>query len=133
MSLTLTLLCEALNSLVSFWAKVLDTVRAQNWTVPVALTPKLADPGPVADDAAGVELEDEQPAAAAATRAVAENSANVLLFMCRFLQDVFGAKAQRVLDRPGCTVQGRCRAGRGPLRYCVGHGPRRLRPALAPS
>src|SRR6516225_9370701 len=89
-SLTFRLLCETLNSSVSFWARVLDTLRAQNCTVPVALVPKLADPGPEADDdAAGLEPEDEQPAAAAATRAVAEKSAKVLVlfFMCRFLQD----------------------------------------------
>src|SRR5581483_12195622 len=89
-SLTLSLLCEALNSLTSFWARVLDTVRAQNWTVPVALTPKLAVPGPVDDDAAGLEPEDEQPAATAATRAVAEKSAKVLRFMCAgSFKDVF--------------------------------------------
>jgi hypothetical protein len=99
--LTFSLLWVALNSLTSLAARVLDTVRAQNCTVPVALTPKLADPGPVDDEAAGVGLEDEQPAAAAATRAAAEKSVNVLyLFMCRFLQDVFGAKAQRVPERP---------------------------------
>jgi hypothetical protein len=80
------------------------------------LTPKLADPGPVADDAAGVELEDEQPAAAAATRAVAENSANVLFFMCRFLQDVFGAKAQRGPDRPGQAPR------EGGAAQAAGHG-----------
>src|SRR5215471_16054484 len=55
-SLTFRLLCEALNSSVSFWARVLDTLRAQNCTVPVALAPKLADPGPEAE-AAGVEPE----------------------------------------------------------------------------
>ena len=32
-SLTWRFLCVALNSLTSFWARVLDTVRAQNWTV----------------------------------------------------------------------------------------------------
>jgi hypothetical protein len=78
----------------------LDTVRAQNWTVPVALTPKFADPGDVDDDAAGEEPEDEQPAAAAVASAAADNSASVLRFMCRFLQDMVGAKAQRVPERP---------------------------------
>ena len=40
-SLTWRFLWVALNSLTSFWASVLETVRAQNWTVPVALTPKV--------------------------------------------------------------------------------------------
>jgi hypothetical protein len=64
-------------------------VRAQNCTVPVALTPKLADPGPPADDdAAGVVPEDEQPAATPASRATAEKSTMndglllAFLFMC---------------------------------------------------
>src|SRR5579863_4393 len=39
-SLTWRFLWLALNSLTSFCARVLETVRAQNWTVPVALTPK---------------------------------------------------------------------------------------------
>src|SRR5580658_6687188 len=58
-SLTLRLEWVALNSLTSFWARVLETVRAQNWTVPVALTPKDADVG-----VEEVVPEDEQPAAA---------------------------------------------------------------------
>src|ERR1700678_1476212 len=66
-SLTWRFLCVALNSLTSFWARVLDTVRAQNWTVPVALTPKVL--------AAGAELlgeaEDEQPAVVIASSAAA--------------------------------------------------------------
>jgi hypothetical protein len=95
-----------LNSLTSFWASVLDTVRAQNCTVPVALTPKFADPGD-ADEAAGEEPEDEQPAAAAVARAAADKSASVLRFMCRFLQDIVDAKAQRVPERPGATPRGR--------------------------
>jgi hypothetical protein len=98
----------------------LDTVRAQNWTVPVALTPKFADPGDADADAAGEELEDEQPAAAAVASAVADKSASVLRFMCRFLQDMVGAKAQRVPERP--TVPGGRDAGHD--KSCVrrGHG-----------
>src|ERR1700734_3426376 len=43
-SLTWRFLWVALNSLTSFWARLLETVRAQNWTVPVALTPKEDEP-----------------------------------------------------------------------------------------
>jgi hypothetical protein len=81
-SFTFRLVWVALNSLTSFWARVLDTVRAQNCTVPVALTPKSADPGNADAVAAGEEPDDEHPAAAAATRATAEKSANLVLFMC---------------------------------------------------
>jgi hypothetical protein len=42
----------------------LETVRAQNWTVPVALTPKDPDVG-----VGGVVPEDEQPAAASSKAA----------------------------------------------------------------
>ena len=44
-SLTWRFLWVALNSLTSFCARVLETVRAQNWTVPVALTPKVLTTG----------------------------------------------------------------------------------------
>src|SRR5580698_6297674 len=66
-SLTCRFLWVALNSLTSFWARVLETVRAQNWTVPVALTPKVEEVGA----GAGADPEDEQPAAASSARAAA--------------------------------------------------------------
>jgi hypothetical protein len=62
--LTLRFEWVALNSLTSFCARVLETVRAQNWTVPVALTPKDADVG-----VEEVVPEDEQPAAASSRTA----------------------------------------------------------------
>ena len=81
-SLTWRFLCVALNSLTSFWARVLETVRAQNWTVPVALTPKFADPGDATPSPMGRSPMTSTPTAAAATRAAAEKSANLVLFMC---------------------------------------------------
>src|SRR5580700_1968801 len=67
-SLTWRFLWVALNSLTSFCARVLETVRAQNWTVPVALTPKGEEVGA---GAAGADPPDEQPAAASSARAAA--------------------------------------------------------------
>src|ERR1700729_3314667 len=49
-SLTWRFLCVALNSLTSFCARVFDTVRAQNWTVPVALVPKDDEAGEAAEE-----------------------------------------------------------------------------------
>ncbi len=66
-SLTWRFLWVALNSLTSFCARVLDTVRAQNWTVPVALTPNVLDAFAAVVDV----LEDAQPAAATASSAAA--------------------------------------------------------------
>jgi hypothetical protein len=67
----------------------LDTVRAQKSTVPVALTPKLAEPGAFEVEEFAEEPllglgEDEHPAAAS-TRAVAEKTARAAglrIFMC---------------------------------------------------
>jgi len=75
-SLTWRFLWVALNSLTSFWARVLETVRAQNWTVPVALTPKLdaVGAGPAADP-------DEEQAAAPPSSATA--AAPVRVFLLR--------------------------------------------------
>jgi hypothetical protein len=77
-----------LNSDTSFWARVLDTVRAQKSTVPVALTPKFAEPGAFEVE----EFEEEPPElgvdehpAAASTRAAAEKTARAAglrIFMC---------------------------------------------------
>jgi hypothetical protein len=67
--LTWRFLWVALNSLTSFCASVLDTVRAQNWTVPVALTPKvdeLAEPAEEGDDP-----DDEHAAAAVSSNTAA--------------------------------------------------------------
>src|SRR5580693_3864594 len=61
-SLTWRFLWVALNSLTSFWASVLETVRAQNWTVPVALTPKVDEVAEPAEE--GVDPDDEHAAAA---------------------------------------------------------------------
>src|SRR5262249_54706916 len=104
-----------------------------NWTVPVALTPKFADPGPEAVDAAGAEPEDEQPAAAAATRAVAEKSARVLLFMSVAVVPSSRRRREGAARRPGPAVA--VTAGAAPRRprawrYCERPGPRRLRPEL---
>src|SRR5580698_2223332 len=66
-SLTWRFLWVALNSLTSFCARVLDTVRAQNWTVPVALTPNVLEAFAAVVDV----LEDAQPAAATASSAAA--------------------------------------------------------------
>jgi hypothetical protein len=52
----------ALKSLTSFWASGLETVRAQNWTVPVALTPKVDEPAEPAEE--GLDPDDEHAAAA---------------------------------------------------------------------
>jgi hypothetical protein len=60
----------ALNSLTSFWASVLETVRAQNWTVPVALTPKEGEP---AEE--GGDPDDEHAAAVSSKTAAAPVSA----------------------------------------------------------
>src|SRR5882724_5022345 len=73
-SLTWTFLWVALNSLTSFWASVFDTVRAQNWTVPVALTPNVLDCGAVEVD----DPEDEQPAAASTVTTAAPTRACLL-------------------------------------------------------
>ena len=60
LSLTWRSLCVALNPLTSFCASVFDTVRAQNWTVPVALTPKEDEPGDAPEE--GDEPDDEHAA-----------------------------------------------------------------------
>src|ERR1700722_11765434 len=54
LSLTWRFLWVALNSLTIFCARVLETVRAQNWTVPVAFTPN-------EDEAPDDELADGDP------------------------------------------------------------------------
>src|ERR1700757_2307651 len=68
-SLTWRFLWVALNSLTSFWARVLETVRAQNWTVPVALTPKDDEPAEPADE--GADPDDEHAAAVSSNTAPA--------------------------------------------------------------
>src|ERR1700678_2376631 len=75
-SLTWRFLWVALNSLTSFWARVLETVRAQNWTVPVALTPKLEFVGV----GAAAPPEEEQAAAAPSSATAA---APVRVFLLR--------------------------------------------------
>src|SRR5580692_5429112 len=126
-SFTFRLLWVALNSLTSFWARVLDTVRAQNCTVPVALTPKFADPGDAAV-AAGVEPDDEHPATAAATRAAAEKSAILVLFMCAGSFKTSSALNAAHAGRRGGTAQSAdwgmttLRMPR-PLRHFVGRRP----------
>ncbi len=143
-SFTFRLLWVALNSLTSFWARVLDTVRAQNCTVPVALTPKFADPGDAAAVAAGVEPDDEHPATAAATRAAAEKSAILVLFMCAGSFKTSSAlnAARRAAWRHGSERGlGHDDAAHAPGHYDTssaagrsdaagGYGPRRLRPAF---
>jgi hypothetical protein len=52
-----------LNSLTSFCASVLETVRAQNWTVPVALTPN-DDEAVEPEEEEGDDPDDEHAAAA---------------------------------------------------------------------
>src|ERR1700678_4034246 len=69
-SLTWRFLCVALNSLTSFWARSLDTLRAQNWTVPVALTPNDEESGVVDGD----DPDEEHPAAASSAMAAAPTS-----------------------------------------------------------
>src|ERR1700722_6347432 len=61
-SLTWRFLWVELNSLTSFCASVLETVRAQNWTVPVALTPN--DDEAVEPEEEGDDPDDEHAAAA---------------------------------------------------------------------
>jgi hypothetical protein len=53
----------------------LDTLRAQNWTVPVALTPNDEDDGVVVD---GDDPDEEHPAAASSAMAAAPTSACLL-------------------------------------------------------
>ena len=60
----------ALNSLTSFCARVLETVRAQNWTVPVAFTPK-EEAAPDEEVEEGEDPDDEQAAAAASSMTAA--------------------------------------------------------------
>ena len=68
-SLTWRFLWVALNSLTSFCASVLETVRAQNWTVPVALTPKDDEPAEPVEE--GDDPDDEHAAAAASSMTAA--------------------------------------------------------------
>src|ERR1700729_3675386 len=68
-SLTWRFLWVELNSLTSFCARVLETVRAQNWTVPVAFTPKLEEPDEEVDE--GGDPDDEHAAAAASSMTAA--------------------------------------------------------------
>ena len=68
-SLTWRFLWVALKSLTSFCASVLETVRAQNWTVPVALTPKVDELGEPAEE--GVDPDDEHAAAAVSSMTAA--------------------------------------------------------------
>src|ERR1700685_365617 len=63
-SLTWRFLWVALNSLTSFCARVLETVRAQNWTVPVAFTPN--EEAPDEEEVEEGEDPDDEHAAAAA-------------------------------------------------------------------
>src|SRR5215469_6439409 len=63
-SLTWRSLWVALNSLTSFCARVLETVRAQNWTVPVAFTPNEDEPEEEVEEG---EFPDDEHAAAAAS------------------------------------------------------------------
>src|SRR6201996_4918641 len=67
-SLTWRFLWVALNSLTSFCARSLETERAQNWTVPVALTPKLDEAGPAEE---GVDPDAEHAAAAVSSTTAA--------------------------------------------------------------
>src|SRR5580692_4215087 len=67
-SLTWRFLWVELNSLTSFCASVLETVRAQNWTVPVALTPKVDE---AAEVAGAGDDPDEHAAAAESSRTAA--------------------------------------------------------------
>src|SRR5581483_1796461 len=76
-SLTCRFLWDALNSLTSFWASVLDTVRAQNVTVPVALVPNVLD---CADGALDDRPEEEHPAAALLSSAMAAAPVSTRLF-----------------------------------------------------
>src|SRR6202020_1452240 len=64
-SLTWRFLWVALNSLTSFCARVLETVRAQNWTVPVALVPK--DEAAADEEAGEADDPDDEHAAAPAS------------------------------------------------------------------
>src|SRR5215469_16523137 len=68
-SLTWRSLWVALNSLTSFCARVLETVRAQNWTVPVAFTPNEDEPDEEVEE--GEEPDDEHAAAAASSMTAA--------------------------------------------------------------
>src|ERR1700691_4205067 len=68
-SLTWRFLWVALTSLTSFWARVLETVRAQNWTVPVALTPKDGEPAEPGEG--GGDPDEEQAAAAVRSKTAA--------------------------------------------------------------
>src|ERR1700722_13160349 len=68
-SLTWRFLWVALNSLTSFWARVLETVRAQNWTVPVAFTPNEDEAAD--EEAADGDPDDEHAAAAASSMTAA--------------------------------------------------------------
>jgi hypothetical protein len=140
----------ALNSETSFWARVLDTVRAQNWTVPVALTPKFGEPGVLevapeedeaeeeaeadaeaAEEEAADELllelgeeEDEHPAAAASTRAVAEKAAmaaGLRIFMCCSFRRL--RKKVRRVGWHGSADPRRPRGGRRRLRRQLRRGP----------
>ena len=67
-SLTWRSLWLALNSLTSFCARVLETVRAQNWTVPVAFTPNEDEPD---EEVEGEDPDDEHAAAAASSMTAA--------------------------------------------------------------
>jgi hypothetical protein len=60
----------ALNSVTSFWARVLETVRAQNWTVPVAFTPNEEAPDEEVEEE-GDEADDEHAPAAASSMTAA--------------------------------------------------------------
>src|SRR6201996_3608829 len=73
-SLTWRFLWVALNSLTSFWARVLETVRAQNWTVPVALTPKV-------DELEAAEEGDDPDEHAAAAESSKTAAAPVSVFL----------------------------------------------------
>jgi hypothetical protein len=55
----------------------LETVRAENWTVPVALAPKVAEPAEPADD--GLDPDDEHAAAAAVSSKTAAVPVSVCL------------------------------------------------------
>src|SRR6202167_1382571 len=68
-SLTWRFLWVELNSLTSFCASVLETVRAQNWTVPVALTPKDGEPAEPGEG--GGDPDEEQAAAAVRSKTAA--------------------------------------------------------------
>src|SRR5581483_6181654 len=81
LSCTFRFLWVALNSSTSFLASVWDTDRAQNCTVPVALSPKSFEP--VEPD--GLEPPEEQAATPSVVSAIATTAARILTILIGFL------------------------------------------------